>query len=86
MSRGELWSKYVARNPSFDGEGMVTLSARGLRKLYEQTWAVAYEAGLMGDDDDADGDDTDGTEAVPPSGVGDDSNLSYLMKMFGMKK
>jgi hypothetical protein len=80
MSRDELWRKFAERNPSFDGEGSVTLSARGLRKLFRQTWDFAYEAGASGE-----GDDTDGTEAVPP-GVRDDSKLEELMRMFGMKK
>jgi hypothetical protein len=82
MTREELWRKFTERNPSFDGDGMVTLSARGLRKLFNQTWDFAFEAGLIGEGDEG---DTDGTEAVPPSG-GDDSNLSYLMKKLGIKK
>lgn len=81
MTRDELWRKFAERNPSFDGEGSVTLSARGLRKLFAQTWDFAYEAGLSGE-----ADDMDDTEVVPPGGVGDDSKLSELMRMFGMKK
>jgi len=81
MTRDELWRKFAERNPSFDGDGMVTLSARGLRKLFRQTWDFAYEAGAAGEDDD-----TDGTEAVPPSSVGDDSMVEGLMRRFGMKK
>lgn len=38
MTQSELWAKFVERNPSFDGDGMVTLSARGLRKIFEQAW------------------------------------------------
>ena len=38
MTRSELWAKFVERNPSFDGDGMVTLSARGLRKIFDQAW------------------------------------------------
>ena len=81
MSRDELWRKFAERNPSFEGEGSVTLSARGLRKLFAQTWDFAYEAGASGEEDD-----TDGMEAVPPSEVRDDSKLEELMRMFGMKK
>ena len=81
MTKNELWRKFAERNPSFDGEGSVTLSARGVRKLFRQTWDFAYEAGLSGE-----GDDMDGTEAVPPSGAGDDSAVEGLMRMFGMKK
>lgn len=38
MTQSELWAKFVERNPSFDGEGMVTLSSRGLRKIFDQAW------------------------------------------------
>lgn len=78
MSREELWRKFAERNPSFEGDGSVTLSARGLRKLFRQTWDFAYEAGAAGEQD--------GAESAPPSGVGDDSKLAELMRMFGMKK
>lgn len=46
MKKQELWSKYVEKNPSFDGLGTVTMSARGLRKMFNQTWDIAFEAGL----------------------------------------
>lgn len=45
MTREALWSAYVARNPAFAGPGNVTLSAAGLRKLFEQTWDRGEEAG-----------------------------------------
>jgi len=89
MSREELWRKFAERNPSFDGDGMVTLSARGLRKLFRQTWDFAYEAGASdGTEGNADGTEgnADGTEAVPPSSVGDDSMVEGLMRRFGIKK
>jgi len=81
MTRDKLWRKFAARNPSFDGDGSVTLSARGLRKLFAQTWDFAYEAGMSGE-----GEDTDGTESVPPSEARDDSRIEELLRMFGMKK
>jgi hypothetical protein len=37
MTKKELWKIYSKRNPSFDGEGNVTLSAAGLRKMFETT-------------------------------------------------
>jgi len=46
MSKEDLWKTYTERNPSFDGDGMVTLSARGLRKLFEQTWEHAQDHGF----------------------------------------
>ena|GEM_PF-5968393 len=54
----------------------------GAAKLFTQTWDFAYEAGASGEGED----DAGGAGAVPPSEVGDDSKLSELMRMFGMKK
>jgi hypothetical protein len=45
MTKKELWKIYSKRNPSFDGEGMITLSAAGLRKMFETTWEVAMYDG-----------------------------------------
>jgi hypothetical protein len=45
MTKEELWAIYVKRNPSFEGEGNVTLSKRGLRKLFDTTWDTAYYEG-----------------------------------------
>lgn len=42
MKKSELWAIYVRRNPSFDGDGNVTMTARGLKKLFETTWDTAY--------------------------------------------
>ena len=69
MTKKELWKIYTARNPSFDGEGTVTMTAAGLRKLFDTTWDVAFH----------DGED-EPVERVPPSG-----NLDALKQMFGMK-
>ena len=44
MTKEELWNTYVAKNPSFEGDGNVTMSAKGLRKMFDQTWAIAKEA------------------------------------------
>ena len=57
MTKAELWKAYVDRNPSFEGEGNVTLSKRGLRKLFDTTWDTAYfdgeEEGYQGNCDSA---------------------------------
>jgi len=45
MTKRELWKIYAKRNPSFDGTGNVTLSAAGLRKMFETTWEVAMYDG-----------------------------------------
>ena len=37
MTKKELWKIYTARNPTFDGEGTVTMTAAGLRKLFDTT-------------------------------------------------
>ena len=69
MTKKELWKIYTARNPTFDGEGTVTMTAAGLRKLFDTTWNVAFH----------DGED-EPVERVPPSG-----NLDVLKQIFGMK-
>lgn len=46
MTRDELWESYVAKNPSFASGGNVTLSAAGLRKMFNQTWDKANAAGF----------------------------------------
>ena len=69
MTKKELWKIYTARNPTFDGEGTVTMTAAGLRKLFDTTWDVAFH----------DGED-EPVERVPPSG-----NLDALKQIFGIK-
>jgi hypothetical protein len=70
MTKKELWKIYSKRNPSFDSEkGNVTLSAAGLRKLFETTWEVAMYDG-----------EEEPSSKHPPSG-----NLDALKQIFGMK-
>jgi hypothetical protein len=69
MTKRELWKIYAKRNPSFDGEGNVTLSAAGLRKMFETTWEIAMYDG-----------EEEPTSKQPSSG-----NLDALKQMFGMK-
>ena len=45
MKKSQLWKIYVAKNPSFAGDGNITMSARGLRKLFDQTWDLAFYEG-----------------------------------------
>lgn len=45
MSELELWEAYSLRNPSFNGDGNITMSAAGLRKLFRQTWSIAHDTG-----------------------------------------
>jgi hypothetical protein len=69
MTKKELWKIYAKRNPSFDGEGNVTLSAAGLRKLFETTWEVAMYDG----------------EEEPSSKQPASGNIDALKQIFGMK-
>ena len=70
MKKSELWKAYVAKNPSFAGNGNVTLSAAGIRKLFDQTWDIAYEEGEP---------EEQGNQRNPNPAVED------LMNIFGMK-
>jgi hypothetical protein len=45
MTSTELWEAYTARNPSFGGDGEVRVSSSSLRKLFDQTWSIAYDSG-----------------------------------------
>ena len=69
MTKKELWKIYTERNPTFDGEGTVTMTAAGLRKLFDTTWDVAFH----------DGED-EPIDQVPQSG-----NIDALKAIFGMK-
>lgn len=47
MNQNELWAAYVARNPDFGKpDAVITLKASGLKKLFDQTWDKAHEAGV----------------------------------------
>jgi hypothetical protein len=72
MTRSQLWKIYAKRNPSFEGDGNVTMTARGLRKMFETTWDTAYFNG----------------EEEPEGPYRQDQpngNLEALKAMFGMK-
>ena len=69
MKKSQLWKIYVAKNPSFAGDGNVTMSARGLRKMFDQTWDLALHEGE---------EENEATPATDSKGVAD------LMKIFGM--
>jgi hypothetical protein len=69
MTKKELWKIYTKRNPSFDGEGNITMTAAGLRKMFETTWEIAMYEG-----------EDEPTSKHPESG-----NIDALKQMFGMK-
>ena len=46
MTKEELWKIYCEKNPSFNRQtpdNIITMTARGLKKLCEQTWKIAEE-------------------------------------------
>ena len=69
MTKKELWKIYSKRNPSFDGDGNVTMSAAGLRKMFETTWEVAMYDG-----------EEESSSKQPAS-----PNVDALKHIFGMK-
>jgi hypothetical protein len=68
VKKSQLWKIYVAKNPSFAGDGNITMSARGLRKLFDQTWNLAFHEGEPEHED-------------PP--VNDSKGVDDLRKIFG---
>jgi len=46
MTKEELWDLYTAKNPTFEGEGTVTMTTAGLRKLFDQTYDQAHAQGI----------------------------------------
>jgi hypothetical protein len=69
VKKSQLWKIYVAKNPSFAGDGNITMSARGLRKLFEQTWDLAFH---------------EGEDENDPAPVTDSKGVDDLRKIFGM--
>jgi len=45
MDKQQLWKIYTDKNPSFAGDGEVTLTAAGLRKLFDTTFEQGVEHG-----------------------------------------
>lgn len=45
MDKQQLWKIYTDKNPSFAGEGHVTLTTAGLRKLFDTTFDQGVEHG-----------------------------------------
>jgi len=44
MTKHELWEIYCTKNPSFEEDRNVTMSTKGLRKLFETTWDQAIRS------------------------------------------
>ena len=69
MKKSQLWKIYTAKNPSFAGNGNITMSARGLRKLFDQTWDYAFH---------------EGEDEIEQAPVNDSKSVDDLRKIFGM--
>jgi hypothetical protein len=70
MTKSSLWAIYCRKNPKFAEDGEITLTARGLRKMFDTTWDTAFY----------DGEDEPCSSKEQPS-----PSVETLMKMFGMK-
>ena len=47
MRQHELWARYCASNPDFAKEdARITLTGRGLKKLFDQTYEMAHKEGV----------------------------------------
>ena len=73
MTKNELWNIYVKRNPSFNGKGNVTMSANGLKKLFDTTWDTAF---YKGEEED---------ENIEHNFQQQSSSVDMLRSIFGMK-
>jgi hypothetical protein len=45
MTRDELWKLYCKKNPVFEADGNVTMTAKGLKKLFDTTYDMGHKAG-----------------------------------------
>ena len=73
MKKSELWDIYVRKYPQFAQEGNITLSSKGLRKLFDTTWDTAYYEGESE------------TEYFQPREDNSLSSLDALKEIFGMR-
>ena len=73
MTKNELWNIYVKRNPSFNGNGNITMSAKGLKKLFDTTWDTAF---YKGEEED---------ENIKQNFQQQSSSVDMLRSIFGMK-
>ena len=73
MTKNELWNIYIKRNPSFNGDGNITMSAKGLKKLFDTTWDTAF---YKGEEED---------ENIEHNFQQQSSSVDMLRSIFGMK-
>jgi hypothetical protein len=70
MTKSSLWAIYCRKNPKFAEDGEITLTTKGLRKMFDTTWDTAFY----------DGEDEPCSSKEQPS-----PQVKALMKIFGMK-
>ena len=70
MTKSTLWAIYCRKNPKFAEDGEITLTTKGLRKMFDTTWDTAFY----------DGEDEPCSSKEQPS-----PQVEALMKIFGMK-
>lgn len=48
MTQSDLWLIYTTKNPTMgtNDDTQITLTSRGLKKLFDTTWERAHEAGF----------------------------------------
>ena len=51
MKKSALWDIYVRKYPQFAQEGEITLTTKGLRKMFDTTWDTAYHDGEPEEED-----------------------------------
>ena len=74
MTKEQLWKIYSRKNPSFNGDGNVTMTAKGLRKLFDTTWEIAMYDG-----------EEEPVEKTSHSFQQESASLDMLKSIFGMK-
>ena len=70
MTKSTLWAIYCRKYPQFAQDGEITLTTKGLRKMFDTTWDTAFH----------DGEDEPCSPKEQPS-----ASVETLMKIFGMK-
>ncbi len=64
MKKSELWAIYIKKYPQFAQEGEITLTTKGLRKMFDTTWDTAYHDGESEEEDYLDPECKDAVEAL----------------------
>jgi hypothetical protein len=78
MTRERLWEAYVKKNPKFgDPDAVVSLTSRGLKKLFDQTWDYAEASAYPGYEEEPHG--------RAPITADSLEKLQCLKEMFGFR-